>query len=126
MSKELIQKAFEKMQKEIKQAQSYTQQGELIEAETIYHEILDQEPDYPPALHGLAELADKINDQEVREDLLRRAIDEVNKSEDRNKKGLAAIWLAELAESLIKQNRQDDAMKCIKESEQIIKENLTD
>ena len=121
-----MQEAFPEMQTEIKKAQRYTQQGELIKAETIYHELLDQQKNYAPALYGLAELADKINDQEVRGDFLRRAIVEVEDSDDRVRKGLAAIWLTEQAEALIKLNRQNDAKECIAKSERIIKENLID
>ncbi len=125
MSNELMQEAFNKMQTEIKQAQRYIQQGELIKAEAIYHDMLKLEQNYPPALHGLAELAGKINDLDVREDLLRRAINEIKGSQDRNIKSLAASWLTELAEVLMKQNRQDDARACISESKRIITDNLT-
>jgi len=124
MSKELMQEAFLKMQTETKQAQRLTQQGELIKAEAIYLEMLEQEKNFPPALYGLSELADKINDQEVREDLLNRAITEVKPTNDRNQKGIKAIWLTEQAEALMKLNRQDDANACIAESKRIIKENL--
>jgi len=124
MSKELMQQVFTKMQTEMNTAHRLTQKGELIEAEAIYHEMLEQEENYPPALHGLSDLADKINEQDVREDLLQRAIDQIQGATDRNQKGLIAIWLAERAEALIKLGRQDDAKGCISESEQIIKENL--
>jgi len=124
MSEQLMQDAFAKMQIEFKQAQRLTQQGELIKAEAIYHEMLEQEQNYPPALYGLAELADKIDEQDVREDLLNRAIEEIKDTKDRNQKSLIAIWLTEKAEALMKLNRQDDARVCIAESERIIKENL--
>ena len=119
-----MQEAFTKMQTEIKQAQRLTQQDKLIKAEEIYLEMLDQEANYPPALYGLAELAGQINDQEVREDLLRRAIEQIKDTDDRKQKGLLAIWLTELAETLFKQDRQNDAKACIAESERLIKENL--
>ena len=124
MSEQLMQDAFAKMQIEFKQAQRLTQQGELIKAEAIYHEMLEQEQNYPPALYGLAELADKIDEQDVREDLLNRAIEEIKDTKDRNQKSLIAIWLTEKAEALMKLGRQDDARGCIAESERIIKENL--
>ena len=124
MSEQLMQDAFTKMQSEFKQAQRLAQQGELIKAETIYHEMLEQEQNYPPALYGLAELADKIDEQDVREDLLNRAIEEIKDTKDRNQKSLIAIWFTEQAEALLKLGRQDDAKVCIAESERIIKENL--
>ena len=124
MSRELMQEAFSKMQTETKQAQRLTQQGELIKAEAIYLKMLEQEQNFPPALYGLSELADKIDEQEVREDLLKRAIEEVKDTKDRNQKSLIAIWLTEQAEALLKLGRQDDAKVCIAESERIIKENL--
>jgi len=124
MSEQLMQDAFPKMQTEFKQAQRLTQQGELIKAEEIYHEMLEQEQNYPPALYGLAALADKINEQDVREDLLKRAVEEIKDTEDRIQKSLMAIWLTEQAEALMKLGRQDDAKVCIAESERIIKENL--
>ena len=124
MSEQLMQDAFTKMQTEFKRAQRLTQQGELIKAEAIYHEMLEQEQNYPPALYGLAELADKIDEQDVREDLLKRAIEEIKDTKDRNQKSLIAIWLTEQAEALLKLGRQDDAKVCVAESERIIKENL--
>ena len=124
MSKALMQEVFPEMQTEIEQAYQLAQQDELIQAEEIYHDILQQQANYPPALYGLATLADKINDQEVKEDLLRRAIEQIKDSDDRNKKGLEAIWLTELAEALIRQGRQDDAKECIDGSKRIIRENL--
>jgi len=124
MSKELMQQVFTKMQTEMNTAHRHTQKGELIEAEAIYHKMLEQQENFPPALHGLSDLADKINEQDVREDLLQRAIDQIKGATDRNRKGLIAIWLAERAEALIKLGRQDDAKGCISESERIIKENL--
>jgi len=124
MSRELMQEAFSKMQTETKQAQRLTQQGELIKAEAIYLKMLEQEQNFPPALYGLSELADKIDEQEVREDLLSRAIIEIKQTNDRNQKGVMAIWLTEQAEALMKLNRQNDAKTCIAESERVIKENL--
>ena len=124
MSRELIHKSFTKMQTEIKQAQRLTDQGELIKAEAIYHNVLEQQKNYSPALYGLSELANKIDEQEVRDDLLNRAIEEIKNTEDRNQKGLIAIWLAERAEALIKLGRQTDAKSCIVESEKMIKQNL--
>ncbi len=124
MSRELIQKAFSTMLTEIKQAQRLTDQGELIKAEEIYHDMLNQQANCPPALYGLSELANKIDEQEVREDLLKRAIEELKGATDRNQIGVLAIWLAEQAESLIKVGRQDDAKKCIAESQRLIKQNL--
>jgi len=124
MSRQLMQEAFSKMQTEIKQAQRLTEQGELIKAEAIYHDILEQEKNYSPALYGLSELANKIDEQEVRDDLLNRAIEEIKQTKDRKQKGLIAIWLSERAEALIKLGRQEDAKKCIHESEKIIKQNL--
>ena len=125
MSIELILETFSKMPKQVEKAWQHTQQGELIKAETIYHEILEKQTNYPPALYGLAVLADKINDQLVREELLCEAIDQIKDSNDRNKKSLIASWLTELADSLIKQNRQNEARECINESERLINENLT-
>jgi len=119
-----MQEAFIKMQTEIKQAQRLIDQGELIKAEEIYHDILQQEKNYSPALYGLSELANKIDEQEVRDDLLNRAIEEIRDTVDRNQKGLIAIWLTERAEALIRLGRQDDAKNCIAESETIIKQNL--
>ncbi len=125
MSKELMQEAFPGMQKEIGQALRLAQQNELIKAEEIYLSVLEQKESYPPALYGLAELAGKINDHEVQEDLLRRAITAIGETADRNQKGLIAIWYAELAEILIMQSRNDEAKECIAQSEKIIKENLS-
>lgn len=119
-----MQDAFTLMQTEIAQAQRLTQQSELIKAEAIYHQILEQLKNYPPALYGLAELADKIDEQEVREDLLDRAIAEIKNTTDKNQKALLAIWLTEKAEALMKLGRQNDAKKCIAESELMIKQNL--
>lgn len=124
MSKQLLQDAFPQMQSEIKQAQRLTQQGELIKAEAIYLEILEQQQNFPPALSGLAELADKIDQQDVREDLLARAIEQIKQTTDRNQIGVMAIWLTERAEALIKLERQDDAKACIAESERLINQNL--
>ena len=124
MSKQLLQDAFPQMQAEIKQAQRLTQQGELIKAEAIYLEILEQQQNFPPALSGLAELADKIDQQDVREDLLARAIEQIKQTTDRNQIGVMAIWLTERAEALIKLERQDDAKACIAESERLINQNL--
>jgi len=126
MSRELIQKAFTKMLTEIKQANRLTDQGELIKAEEIYHNMLNQEANYPPALYGLAELANKIDEQEVREDLLKRAIEGLKGATERNQIGVLAIWLAEQAEALIILGRQDDAKNCIAESEKLIKQNLAE
>lgn len=125
MSRQLMLDVFAKMQTEIKQAQRLTDQGELIKAEAIYLDVLEREQNYSPALYGLAELANKIDEQEVRDDLLDRAIGELNGSTDRNKKGLVAIWLTERAEAMIKLGRQDDAKQYIAESEKIIKQNLS-
>lgn len=119
-----MREVFTKMQTEISQAERLVQQGELIKAEEIYLDILDQDENYPPALYGLSELADKIDDQEVREDLLARAIAQIKQTEDRNQKGLLAIWLAYQAEALIKLGRQNEAKVSIAESERLIKANL--
>lgn len=119
-----MQEVFTEMQTEISQAQRLVQQGELIKAEGVYLDMLDQEANYPPALYGLSELADKIDDQEVREDLLARAINQIKQTEDRNQKGVLAIWLADQAEALIKLGRKNEAKASIAESERLIKANL--
>lgn len=121
---ELINKVFTEFQTELKQAQQCVQQGDLIGAETVYKAILAQAQDYPPALQGLSVLANAIDDQQVREDLLRRAISKIDDLDGRDANGLAAIWLAELAEALILQDKQDEAQQCIDESKRIIEENL--
>jgi len=125
MNRQLMHDAFTTMQTEIEQAQRLIQQDELIKAEEIYHKMLEQEKDFPPALHGLSVLANKIEEQEVRENLLDRAIQQIKETEDRNQKAVLAIWLTEQAEALIKLDRQDEAKNCIAESERFIKENLS-
>jgi len=112
------------LDKEIEVATNFTKTGRLVEAEKIYLTVLGKEANYPPALYGLSVLADKINDQEVREDLLRHAINGLAKATEPQLKSLAAAWLTELAESLIKQNKTQAAQKAILRSKKLIEENL--
>jgi dsDNA-binding SOS-regulon protein len=72
----------------------------------------------------LAELAKKIDDKELQEDLLSRAIEQIKQTEDRNQRSVLAIWLTEKAEILMKLGRGNDAKACIAESERVIKQNL--
>ena len=98
------------------QAIKLTNTGKLLEAEKIYLEILAEEKNHPNALYGLSLLADKINDQVVREDLLRRAIDELAD----NKEPRLVVWLAELAECLIKQKKIPAAQEVAQKSKAIM------
>ncbi len=121
---ELILKVFAEQYDDIAKAQQLIWEGDLLAAESLYKKMLDQNPANPPALHGLADLANAIDDQEVRAELLQRAIDSMEGQEDRNSKGVMAIWYSELAEALIKLGQQDEAKICIRASEKIISENL--
>jgi len=112
------------MDTKIKLAKKFIDQGKLLDAEKIYLDILDEEPNFPTALYGLSLLADKINDQVVREDLLQRAIDNVTELNDAQTKSTVAAWLAELSECLLKQNKVSEAKKYILESKKLIEENL--
>jgi len=61
---------YEKLQAGIQ----HQHDGELIEAEQLYREILDESPDHPDALHLLGVLAYQIGDYDVAEELIRHAI----------------------------------------------------
>jgi len=112
------------LDKEIELAVNLTKTGKLVEAEKVYLTVLGKEANYPSALYGLSVLADKINDQEVREDLLRHAINGLAKATDPELKSIAAAWLTELAESLIKQNKTQAAQEAVLRSKKLIEENL--
>ncbi len=62
---------YEKLQTGIQ----HQQNNDLLAAEAIYRQVLDQHPDHPDALHLLGVLAYQIGDYEVAEDLINHAID---------------------------------------------------
>lgn len=91
-----MQDAFPEIKITLEQAQKLTQQGDFVIAEALYHELLDIEPDCPPALYGLSQLADKIDDQALRKELLQTAIEQIKDADEGDKKSLKAIWEDEL------------------------------
>ena len=96
MTKQLMQDAFPEIKITLEQAQLLTQQGGFVIAEAMYHELLDLESDCPPALYGLSQLADKIDDQALRKELLQAALEQIKDADESNKKSLKAIWEDEL------------------------------
>ncbi len=110
---------------QLEQALALAEQGELIRAEALYHQVLEQKPEHPQALYGLAQLAGAIDDQEVMEILLSQAIGQLLDHADAEQKSLAATWLTELAEVLFKLNRPAEAMASLKQCESLIAENLS-
>ncbi len=114
----------EKVEAQIQQALVLAGEGDLTGSETLYLEVLEQQPEHPLALYGLAQLAGAIDDQEVKEALLSQAIGQLVDITDPEQKSLAATWLAELAEVLFKLNRPSDAMHCLRQCESLIAENL--
>ena len=109
---------------QLQQALVLAEQGDLIAAEALYHQVLEQMPGHPQALYGLAQLAGVIDDQEVREILLTQAIGQLLEHANAEQKSLAATWLTELAEVLFNLNRPADAMASLKQCEGLIGENL--
>lgn len=101
MSHQLVLDAFKKNQTEMNHARRLAQHGELMKAEKVYIEVLNQEYNYPPALYGLAELANQSGDQDKREQLLRKATDQIKKTGSPRQKVILTDWLTELAEILI-------------------------
>jgi hypothetical protein len=124
MTSEANQMLLQDIAAQIQQALLLAQQGDLISSEALYHKVLEQKPEYPLALYGLAQLAGAINDQEVKEILLVQAIEQLIDEASPEQQSLAATWLAELAEVLFKLNRQTDAMNCLRQCENLIMENL--
>lgn len=109
---------------QIQQALLLAEQGDLTGSESLYHRVLEQQPEHPLALYGLAQLAGTIDDQEVKEVLLSQAIEKLIDKTSPEQKSLAATWLTELAEVLFKLNRPTDALDCLKQCENLIGENL--
>ncbi|MDD2761566.1 MAG: hypothetical protein PHH11_14905 [Methylomonas sp.] len=109
---------------QIQQALLLAEQGDLTGSEALYHKVLEQEPENPLALYGLAQLAGAIDDQEVKEVLLAQAIEQLANKAGPDQQSLAATWLTELAEVLFTLNRPTDAMNCLKQCENLIVENL--
>jgi len=66
----MTSKTLDKLQEGIE----FQTQGDLLKAEAIYRQILEESPEHPDALHLLGVLAYQINDHEVAEDLIRHAI----------------------------------------------------
>lgn len=121
MANEANQMPLEEIAAQIQQALLLVEQGDLIGAEALYHKVLEQKPDDPLALYGLAQLAGVIDDQELKGDLLKQAIEQQLIDErSLTQQSLAATWLTELAEVLFKLNRPTDAMSCLKQYENII------
>jgi tetratricopeptide (TPR) repeat protein len=115
---------LEKMAAQIQQALVLAKQGDLTGSEALYLEVLEQQPEHPLALYGLAQLAGAIDDQEVKEALLSQAIERLIDTTSPEQRSLAAIWLSELAEVLFKLNRPTDAMHCLRQCESLMAENL--
>ncbi|MDO9167770.1 MAG: hypothetical protein Q7U18_01570 [Methylobacter sp.] len=124
MTSEANQIQLEDIAMHIQQALLLAEQGDLIGSEALYHQVLEQKPDYPQALYGLAQLAGAIDDQEVKEVLLSLAIEQLTDKASPDQQSLAAIWLTELAEVFFKLNRPTDAMDSLKECEKLIRDNL--
>jgi ATP/maltotriose-dependent transcriptional regulator MalT len=115
---------LEKVAAQIQQALVLAEQGDLIGSEALYHEVLEQKPEHPLALYGLAQLAGAIDDLEVKEALLSQAIEQLIDKPSPEQKSLVASWLTELSEVLFKLNRPTDAMYCLRQCESLIVENL--
>jgi len=94
MSTQLLQDAFPDIKVSIRQAQELIEQDELDIAEAIYHELLGKDENCPAALYGLSQLANKINDQQLRKELLQAAIVQIEDTEE----SLRQIWQKELDE----------------------------
>jgi hypothetical protein len=97
MTTQLMQDAFPEIKITLEQAQKLTQKGDFIIAEALYHELLDIEPNCPPALYGLSQLADKIDNKKLRKELLQTAIEQLKNVGGDNIKNLKASWIEELA-----------------------------
>jgi len=67
----MISAINEKLQSGVK----HQQDGDLIAAETLYKEILEESPNHPDALHLLGVLAYQIGEYDVAEDLITHAIE---------------------------------------------------
>lgn len=124
MTSEANQIQLEAVAAHIQQALLLAEQGDLIGSEALYHQVLQQQPEHPQALYGLAQLAGAIDDQEVKEILLSQAIDQLVDRTSPYQKTLAAAWLTELAEVLFILNRPSDAMDRLKQCENLIVKNL--
>jgi len=96
MNQRLMQEAFPELKIQIEQAAEFIQQEELIIAEALYRDLLEKNENCPVALYGLSELAEKISDQQLREELLRRAIEQIKEIEVDNKKEIIACWEQQL------------------------------
>ena len=114
----------EQVDAQLQQALVLAEQGDLISSEALYHQILEQMPEHPQALYGLAQLAGAIGDLEVMETLLSQAVGRILDNVNTDQTCLAVNWLTELAEVLFKLNRLADAMACLKQCEDLIRENL--
>ncbi|MGZ4955842.1 MAG: hypothetical protein ACXV8Q_12070 [Methylobacter sp.] len=124
MTNEANQIQAEQIATQIQQALLLAEQGNLTGAEALYHKVLEQKPEYPLALYGLAQLAGAIDDQDIKEVLLSQAIEQLVDKTSPEEQSLAATWLTELAEVLFKLNRPIDAMNCLRRCENLIMENL--
>lgn len=125
MTNEAHQILLEELAAQIQQALLLAEQGDLIGAEALYHKVLEQKPDHPLALYGLAQLAGVIGDQELKEELLKHAIEQqLAGAPSLAQQTEAAKWLTELAELLFNLNRPTDAMSCLKQYEDILVEGL--
>lgn len=124
MTSEANQIQAEQITTQIQRALLLAEQGDLTGSEALYHKVLEQKPEHPLALYGLAQLAGAIDDQEVKEILLSQAIEQLVDKTSPEQQSLAATWLTELAEVLFKLNRPTDAMNCLKQCENLIVENL--
>src|SRR5437764_620574 len=63
------------LQQALELANQYLEAGQLPEAESLYRQILVQEPNSPSALHGLGVVALKAGNPTAAIDLMRRSID---------------------------------------------------
>lgn len=124
MTSDANQMLLEEVATQIQQALLLAEQGNLIESEALYHKALEQKPNHPQALYGLAQLAGAIDDQEVKGILLSQAIEQLTDKASPDQQSLAAIWLTELAEVFFKLNRPTDAMDSLKQCEKLIRDNL--
>lgn len=87
---------FEKLQEGIKLQQN----NDLIGAEAVYRDILQQHPDHPDALHLLGVLAYQIGDYQTAEELIGMAI---------NSDHVIADYYNNMGEVMRASGREDEA-----------------